>query len=273
MLKNMIHQRNLVAMEAFISTDLAGLVRRVFPSIERDMGSFKGMFRTGPAVGLNGAQRDFLKSVEKKTFPSLMPLTAYVPEGLKSSYLEYSQVLFPTVLHAVQVDKLINDYTTFLSVMISNRTATFETLSHKKFYADLSAGRERLNKDILSCFNPQSTRTDVKVENVVGRNADWEAVLKTSEEMANLINKVDRTKLNTKVAECVELLERLGKQINDGHFDKVSPEVVLDLSDGAYQVASELEFYAATYYRVISLCEAINRTMQHVIKVGEPVAA
>jgi hypothetical protein len=39
--------------------------------------------------------------------------------------------------------------------------------------------------------------------------------------------------------------------------------MLTNLSNGAYQVACELEFFAAIYYKAQAYAEALNRTVEH----------
>lgn len=260
--------RDLVALEAYHVPDLAGLAQRILPSVLDGINSFKGYFTPAPAVAISGDQKRFLKSLESRSYPTLMPLGAFVPEGLKVTYLDYAAALLPAVQHVEKSVKVLDDFATFLAVIMSNKSALQETASRKKFFVELQQEREHVNKNVQACFG-NSTKTDVRVENVVKRNGDWENVLKIGDEMTKAINKIERTHLNKKVAECTEMLERISNQVREGHFDKVSAGVMLDLSDGAYQVASELEFYAVTYYRVLAFSQSVERTMKHIEKVTE----
>lgn len=257
--------RNLVALEAYTVPDLTGLVQRVFPTILDGISSFKGLFTPAPAVSITGDQKRFLKSLEGHSYANLMPIGAFVPEGMKETYLEYIAALHPAVQHVSKSVKVLDDFAVFLAMIMTNKSSLTETATKKKFYAELQAERERLIKGIQDCFN-NSTKTDVRVENVVKRNGDWDNVLKTTEEMTKEINKIERSHLNKKVDECTEMLNRISQRIHEGHFDKVSPAILIDLSDGAFQVASELEFYSIVYYRVLGLSEAISRTIKHIEK-------
>lgn len=258
--------RDMVALEAHIVPDLSGLVQRVFPSILDGISSFKGYFTPAPAMAITSDQKSFLKQLDGRPYAALMSVGAFVPEGMKSTYLEYAAVLHPAVQHAQKATKVIDDFATFLAMIMTNKASLHETGTKKKFYAELQEERLKLAKDIQSCFN-NSTKTDVRIEDVVKRNSDWENVFKVSDELTKEVNKIERTHLNKKVDECTEMLDRIGKQIHAGHFDKVSPAVILDLSDGAYQVASELEFYSIVYYRVLAFSQAVTRTVKHVEKV------
>jgi hypothetical protein len=268
-MKLLQQQRDVVALEAFTAPDLSGLVNKVFPTIESGIAGFRGMFTTTPAVGLTSNQRDFLKHIEKERYTNMMPLAAFVPEGLKVSYLEYAMALFAAAEHASHVPAVINDFATFLASLVSNRAAIFETTSKRKQFYSLKESRDAFTKAISKCFDG-TNRSEVKIENVIDRNADWAEVLKHCDTMSRAMNSVSRKELNRKIEECTELLERIGKMIQQGHFDKVSPEVVMDLSEGAYQVASELEFYSVMFYRVEALCQSVDRTMKHVEKVLQP---
>jgi|SRR6185312_4360652 len=260
------HARDLVALEAYVVSDLSGLIQRIFPSVKGGLDGFKGMFSQEPAVALTGNEKSFLNTVEKRSYPNMMPLTAFVPEGLKVTYLEYSAALYPGVEHARGSVAVIDEFAVFLAMLVSNRSSILETATRKKQYAELMLQRERVNKDIQACFN-DTTRTTVKVEDVVKRNADWKPALEAANGLTKSINLIERSHLSKKVNECSELLDRISRLVNENYFDKVSPEVLLDLSDGAYQVAAELEFYSIMYYRVQAYAHAVSRTMEHVESV------
>lgn len=263
---NLKQQRDVVALEAYGSSDLVGLVRRIFPSIQNAMSAFKDTFTPAPAVAITGDQKSFLRdTIAKRNYNTLEPLSAYVPEGLKVSYMEYATALFPAVEHAQMSMQVINDFSVFLSMLVSNKMAVLETASKKRFYTSLAATRADLVKDVAKCFN-NTTKTDVKVEDVVKRNSEWATTFDAVEGLSRGINHVERSVLQKKVEECTDLLQRIARLVEEGHFDKVSPEVIMDLSDGAYQVASELEFYSVMYYRVQAFTQAVSRTMKHVEK-------
>ncbi|EKD22668.1 MAG: hypothetical protein ACD_84C00015G0001 [uncultured bacterium] len=53
------------------------------------------------------------------------------------------------------------------------------------------------------------------------------------------------------------------EKIKRNEFDGMSPEIIRNLSDGAFQVASELEFYSVMHYRVTAYANAVTRTAEH----------
>lgn len=266
--QQLLSQRRLVAFEAFTTSDVSALVRRVIPSIRNGIDGFHKTFTQAPAVSISGDQKRFLSEViAKRTYNTLEPLTAYVPEGLKVPYLEYAQVLFNAVEHAMLAPSVINAYATFLATLVSNKMALNNTMSSKRLYLEMQETRTKLADDVRKCFDG-TVKTETKVENVIKRNADWAELFKACDNISRAINSVERSVLQKKVDECSELLERISKQINEGFFDKASPEVILDMSEGAYQVASELEFYSVMYYNAQTFTHAITRTIERVSMVS-----
>lgn len=266
MLKSLQLQRDRIALEASLVADVQSLFAGTLPMIKESFLSFTGKFLpTMPGVALTAKQHDFIREVSKHSYLDLAPLAAFVPEGLVVPYHTYLAHLLPAVKHASVVQsEVMNAYTTFLSQLINNRDAQLETRSFDKVYQAMSTERTSMNAALGSCFKAGSSKADVTYGAVVERNADWEAVFTVADEVSKIINKVDRKKLNDKIEEAVELLTILEKKVARNEFGEVTPAVAQHLADGAFQVASELEFYPAMYYKTLAINAAIDRTVKHV---------
>lgn len=269
MLNQLRIQRDMVAMEAFLSTDLFGFMRDIVPSLVNEFHNFTARFAPdAPAIPLTSAQADFVKEINKHSYLDLVPLTAFVPEGLETTYLEYSDRLDVAVDHADRIlTEVLGPYTVFLSQLISNKEQKLSTLSMESFYKKLEEGRKNANLALGGCFGKGSTRTEVKYGDVIRRNNDWPTVFHNVEHLSKEMNRVDRKLLTKKVTECDHLLSIIIEKIKREEFVDVSPQVVQNIADGAYQIAAELEFFSVTYYKTLAFVEAINRSMQHVRQV------
>lgn len=256
--------RDRVALEAFVVSDVAGLIRRIFPTIAGGLDGFKGAFGPNTAVGITSKQRDFLKLLETQRYTTTMGMTATVPEGLRATYMEYAQALWLAVDHLTKMPAVLDQYATFLALLVSDRNAPAETINRARVFQEMTAGRDAASQAIVSCFDKGSTRAQVKVENVIKRNGDWSELFKTLDLLSTTINKIERKHLTKKIDECEGYLQRIGQKINEGAFEHASPEMIMNLSDNAYQVASELEFYALVYYRVELLCKAVDETVKKI---------
>jgi hypothetical protein len=258
-------RRDQIALEASLTTNTQDLLRKIFPTIVSEFTGFVGRFvPSTPAVALAPNQNKFLAEVQKHSYMDIEALRAFVPEGLNVSYPKYEEALLPAVQHAaVVVDQVLSPYSTFLSQLINNDDNKFSTKSFDKVYKDLAAKRAEYNKQLGKCFKNSSHAVETTVGKVVTRNADWRPVFHSCNEMTKLINTVDRKALNKKVEECTHLLNTIISKLKKGDFENISPQNVENLANGAFQVASELEFFSVIYYKVLSYTTAINKTVEH----------
>lgn len=274
MLSALNYYNRRVALEAGLVQDLQGLIRNVFPDIKAELtGFFQRFMPDEKGIALTSRQNDFLREITKHPYLDIAPLGAFVPEGLNVNYLDYLEVLTPAVIHAVGEHAkegelsggvgAINDYVSYLGALINIHDHQRSTKDFEREVKVREAERTTLNKELGKCFKLGSTRTDVSVGQVVSRNNDWEKVFHQSDALVKAVNSVDRKVLNKKIAECTSLLDIIQKKIERQEFDTVSPETVKNLAGLAYNMAAELEFYVAIYYKVAALAEAINRTVQH----------
>lgn len=261
-------QSRKVGLEAFAVTDVTGLLARVYPAISDTFSGLLGKFSSNdPYQGLTGKQQDFMRLLGNHPFMDIRPLQVYVPEGLTANYTVYSKALLASAQHAAKVlEDALNPYSTFLSQILTNTGDRISTRLHDADYAAMQKRREGLTADMAKCFKPGSTKTETSLGDVFSRNADWQEVFKDGDSITSFITSVDRKVLNRKVEDCVKLVNKLQEQIKAGTFGEVSPQVVKNLAEGAFQIASELEFYALVYYRVLVLNECLNSSIAYITK-------
>lgn len=254
--------REMIAMEAAITTDLAGLLKRVFPQMIEDLKSFVGIADASlQAIQLTPQARQFVdKVVKKNTYLDIAPMSAWVPEGLAVSYTQYLPILQACVDHAATiVDGTMIPYCTFLSRLITNRDEQLQSMAYD--YTALEKIRDGLQDANAKCFKKNSNVAQVSLGDVVHRNAEWEPILHAANALLEKMNKVDRKALNKKVEESTHLLDTIIKKLKHDEYTSITPQVVENLSNGAYQVGKELEFFSVTYYRTLSFVEAVNKTI------------
>lgn len=257
--------KEVVALEAGLLSNVADLLRNIFPTISKEFTGLVGKFSTPEkVVKLTSSQKAFLKELEQHTYLNIAPLAAYVPEGMDVTYLSFLDVLKDATEHCEHLlDVTMVDYCKFLGNLINNADAKLDSSSLVPIYKNLQVNREELNKRFLECFKHGSSRTEVSIGNVVSRNSDWPKIFELTEDVNREIEMVDREKLSKKILECVQLINVIQNKIKRNEFEGISPEAVNTLADGAFQIASELEFYSVIHYRVIAITTAINRTIEH----------
>lgn len=252
-----------IALELFSGADAKNLLINAIPKMIDNIKGFLNLHTTDePAISLTVKENNFIRTISDKPYSEISLLGAFVPEGLITTYLEYSTPLLHAVEHASVIStKTISNYTTFLAKLASVNGYEKSSFNQESDYKLLEKQRDVINTEIGRCFKPGSSKTDVFVEDVIARGNEWAKVFEINTKMINLINSVNRKELNKKIAECSELLDLITKKIKNNEFENISKENVNNLSMGAYQIARELEHFSVTYYRVVSLSESINRTV------------
>lgn len=264
-LNDMQRLRTLISMESFSATGIRNALSNLIPSLRGNFEMFSRKFVSHePAITLKGNEKDFFKLVNSEPYLNITSLPAYVPEGLAVSYPEYLNVLQDAVDHCTKNTlTLMNEYSLFLAQIVTNRELKHTVRSNLPKMQLVEKERKALIERMGKCFN-QTATTNVSYGDVVARNADWPSVFEALEASNRAINFISRDTLHKKADECNRLLEIVIKHIKAGQYDDVGPEVTSNLSEGAFQAASELEFFSVVYYKLTTLNTAVADTMKDV---------
>lgn len=270
-LNDMQRLRTLVSMEVISMDGVRNSLSNLIPSLRSNFELFSRKFVTKePAITLKASDRDFLKLISGEQYLNLISYAAHVPEGMTASYLEYLIVLNQSVEHcAKNTLSMMNEYSLFLAQIVTNRELKHTVRSNVPKMQTLEKERKALVERMGKCFS-QTTNATVSYGDVVARNSDWQNVFELLEQSNRAVNFISRDTLHKKADECNRLLEIVIKQIKAGYYDDASPEVTANLSEGAYQAASELEFFSVVYYKLLTLNTAIADTIK---KVTESIKA
>lgn len=257
-------QNRTLALEAFSMNDVTGALSRIFPGMASALNSFIGLFSSDqPALALNADQRSFVQLVNKATYLDMVDLEVMIPEGMKSSYLQYVTSLLAVTTHAeVVMKEVLSPISTYLAMLISNKDRKFDT-NVQVVRALKQREKERTDAmvKLTAHFAAGSVENKGTYGKAIGRNSEWEQVFRLINDASKRLNGVNRKELNAKIAEVSELVSVVLGQIERGDFVDASPQTVQTLGETVYQVARELEFFSATYFRVT----AVNTALESVI--------
>ena len=269
-LQTLRHYRDVVALETFSvqALDVTTMLKRMMPDIRTHFSNFVARFSaTDKPIPLTRDQRMFIQLLEKHNYADLAPLGVTVPEGLSVDYLAFAHILKQASDHAVKVQQLLATYTTYLAMLVTNEFQRFETKNSVQVYQGMATEGEQILKEMGACFKPGSHETKASYGDVIARNKDWELVFGEADSLSKQMNSVDRTALNKKVKEAAELMDKVIQMLKDGKMESSAHEVAQELSEGAYQIAQELEYFSVVYYRVLGFVTAVNATVAKVREV------
>lgn len=189
-----------------------------------------------------------LNRVEQITYINLSDLMLPVPEGMQTKYLTYIVILEDAIEYAQGIAANLEEFTKWVAKIITNASMRNDTARHDNRWRKMQDEREVRYKAIGSCFG--TTNNDkLKYSKLLDRNADWHEVINRAHGLTKAINKIDRTELLKQSKHVQSLLEKVLETSKRNGFDATSPEVLASLSEGSFQIASELEFYSVVFYR------------------------
>ncbi len=247
------------------ASDFSKKLYDTLPSIIRGFAPVKDTLILPDLVGLDKNQAKFVKITHEIPFSELRELRAFVPEGVFSTYLEYLQVLHPVTEYqrSIQGD-VIAPFVMILAQIVSDAKGNVSTNNHRAEFKKLEKNREEAYARFSKLYAKDSVETQVKVKNVIERNADWPAVLNLLNQCVSNMQDIDREAIKQQIQQCNDYLDIIYTYLKEGKLEGTSLEAAQSLSDGSWQVAQELQFFSTTYYRVLSLNAAIEKTVMGV---------
>jgi hypothetical protein len=163
----------------------------------------------------------------------------------------------------------LSHYTVFLGALINEHDAQLSTRFDRRYYNELRAKRDDFTRMLSGLITPGSTKADTTYGAVVQRNADWKAVFENLNLVAHQINSVNKRMVNKKVEEASHYLGIIEQKIGRGELKDITPQMVTELAEGAYEIGKDVEYFVAIWYKVQAITEALNTTVTTLNKVYE----
>lgn len=268
-LSAMRHAQACVSLEAFSLASLnaatASLLERL-PAIVRGFAQTPQMLAL-PELQVTRDQKKFLVTISRLPFSEAMPLTAYRPEGVRVSYLQYLAALAPVCTKLKDLQKnVVQPYLLFLAQVVSDRNASLSTRSQEAEYAKLDKERLAIGRTFSALYANDRFEGTCTVADVVDRNADWPEVFTQLNACLESLKSVRLDEMKAQLKQSGDYLDVLYDQLKGQRRSINTPEVAQRLASGAYCVAKELELFGSTYYRALALDGCVQNTVNHVRK-------
>ena len=275
--KELVHCRNIALLDYETLTDIdsltddnvategvSELLVKVMPGINN---GFKTILNTiKPTSIIEVLFEDSLEvALGKVNYVSLSKLDLPVPEGLQVKYLTYLEALESSTRRLIDLPKNLEDFTRYVAGILTNHDSRVSTVSQDNLFRELDSSRGVAYAAISSCFNG-GTRAKRKYSELVDRNADWFVVESKVKAVVKELNQYDRSDLIDKARHLHSLLQKVEQTSKRGGFDLANPNVLKTLAEGAFQLASELEYLSVLYYRVLGLTKAVSEDIKLIKK-------
>jgi hypothetical protein len=254
----------VVGMESINFASVSGVFKALATQVTSTLKAMVG-FTDMPVIDeLPKDQRKFLALIKAIPYTSLGEIQAQTVEGSSCTYLEYLATLKQATQYAVGVPEKVSKYLIFLGQFVSDQRFSTSTYDDKK----LLEGQEKIRHHHYDSFGKLHKKNSVKaltrVRDVVERNGDWEKVFKEINPIISSLEGVDRKKIQAQIKQCNDYLEIIIQEFSKNKDRKVSQEAANRLSNLAYDIGRDLEFYATTHFRLLQIRGGIEVTMNRI---------
>lgn len=244
---------------------VAGRLRELMPTIKNNFAASQEVGQIEDLKLFTKDEQKFLKILEHASFAEVRQLRADTPEGFVGSFPAYAGVLHSAANNLTNLAaEVLNPYTVFLGQLISSRDAALATDDKKNVYLKMKKEREDGYSAIAHFFPAKNAQGNQRIGQVIGRNGDWPTVFKLMGEAVEKINAVNREQLAQLIALAEDYLGIIHDMLVQGKLDGVTPETSRALADGAYQVASQIEYYALVHFKTLAFTNAVKGTVERV---------
>lgn len=258
-------KRNLtqISLEASVLSNMVSSIKNIFPDLMETLRSSFSKTENLPEIKikLTSEQKFLIKELVAYKYIDIAELSTQVPEGFNGGYLDYIMILKDIVDRISDVNaRLLQPYSVYLSSFLTNKEAKFNTVDQTRLYDKFKNIREEDIKNLGNFFNDSSNKSVTKIGQVVKRNSSFPGIYSEVGNLAKKIDSINFKLINDNVKKCLSMLDIIIERISKNEIEHVSPEVTQNLAYGAYEVASEIEFFAVVYYKVLALVSSVDAT-------------
>lgn len=257
-------QRDIIALEAFSITSPSQLLNGFFPSMVKNLTKFVAKLKpASSSVKLNIDKKKLTTQLGAVNFLDVSDTPIQAPDGYLAgkNFKDFSHDLVKASEKLSDIEnKLLNPFSVYLGKLISSTEHKFDTSNYFTLLNEFGKNRDTTMVTISSYFGNGG---QAKVlGDIFDRNSDMESTVLNLEVASHLMGSVDKEKLNKKVTEIVSYLNVISEKIEKDELGGISKEVVKSLSEGVFQIASELEYFTVIFYHVL----AANTTVENISK-------
>lgn len=245
--------RDGISLEAGVIDNIMQTVTKYLPNLSSGFSEKVNKFKSdtnGPVIETSKDYKQSVELLKSVSFLSLEQIPVFVHEGFNAKLLDFVPVMNATIDSMSSVVELVADYRTFLGSVITNSDKRLSLDNAMVKYAKKKKDMDSLSTTIDKFYKANSYKTKVYFPEVFDRNSDVEAFFKAMDTIKNRLNTIPLGKIRSDVDVCVELLDLFISRVESGDITNISPDVIKNLSNMAYLIALEVEFFAANYYRL-----------------------
>lgn len=264
-----------IALEAQFLKNMAQAIKDFFPSIFGEINKNKEVtinlldeLQKDKDIKLDKDQIFVLKEIMRHNFTEYNSMSTMVPNGFtgQHTFIDFIKQLEHSVDHLMTIEKtVLQRFYSEISAFITNKgdRASLNDLSN--YYTALGKKSEQDLAKIGQFFKGDDTAY-LPIGKVIHRGNDLPALYRELIVLDKKINTIDRGALKDSINKISDVMDMIILNAQQNKIDYASPEIIKSISNGAYIVAKELEYYSVVFFRVIMIKESVKNLTENLKK-------
>lgn len=256
-----------IALESEFLGNMVKTVSNYFPAMMEHM---------APLVGRIGSTQSDMKKglthVEGKIADAINALdyaghTSYfkieVPEGFQGNTVQYLSALHGAFEYFKNVTAPgMDDYYILIASILTNKEAKKSLKDHSVGFAALAKGRVAMNDNLGSFFKEKSTEAMSTFGKHFKNNEELAHAFKMATALEQDLESLKLDTVKDKTQRIADTMEKLVQQADEGKIAYLTTQVVAGLTQGAFEIASQVEFLSVNVYRALGILKSLEVTTE-----------
>lgn len=252
-----------IALESEVLGNMVSSVANYFPAMHQHVQPL-----SSNVSALIGTIKKGLSRTENKISEELEKLdyvghTRYmkieVPEGFTGNMVAYlSELLIAFTYFRESTEPAMQDYYVLISSILTNKEAKKSLTDHTPEYTKLEKSRLALNSKINGMFQEKSSQAISTFGKHFGKNEELKEAHALAVALEKALAKADLDGVQDQTAKIADAMAILSEQAQEGKIAYLTAPVTKSLSQGAFEIARQVEFLSVNCYRAIGILKCLE---------------
>lgn len=224
-------------------------------SLKEYVPSFTGL----TPAGLSYNENKIANTMAKTDYEDMRKFRMHVPEGFKGNLLTYF-ILMQQVLNYSQDIALpaLQEFYVLVADVVSNKSSRKSVKDLAGMFSGYSKSREQYAKELASYFVPHSSQADRAFGEIFGGGRQLSEMYSEKYKLKRLLADIKISKYTDAVSKIRNGMQALVDIVGRGENTYLSPAQVKNITEGAYEMARQVEFFSLNYFRAYTACNIVE---------------
>ena len=265
-----------VSLEANIIGNAVAAIKGYFPRLkEAIMPAFTKLDDVKPFIGkdsnfhkLKPQEKDVEDFLASIGYENASYFTVPVPEGFVGNYVNYARELFNVLDYTLTASlPAIDAYYARLGNLITNKDPKLSNKDITKEYQLLAKDRVAANGKLTAFFLRGSNQAQNKFSKIFNNTEEVAELFRLRHKMVDSIKEYPLSKVKKTSEKITESLDVLIQLANTGKLDYITGAQLKNITEGAYEIARQIEFFAINYYRFEIMINTIALVRDRILEL------